>query len=198
MSGNRTKTGDESAIRPFRGGLAVLSGPSGSGKTSICSALLEDARVGLSISATTRRPRGGEQHGREYWFHDRAEFDRMVAAGEFVEWAEVYGNRYGTLRRPLEVAAQRADRLMLLDIDVQGAAQLRTRSIRHVSIFIAPPSTDVLEQRLAARKTDAPEVIAERLRWARVELEQAKLYDHVLVNDDLARTIAQARALLGL
>ncbi|MBM4013875.1 MAG: guanylate kinase [Planctomycetes bacterium] len=198
MSGNSTTPGGAPVPRPFRGGLVVLSGPSGSGKTSICSALLEDPRVDLSISATTRRPRGGEQHGREYWFHDRAEFDRMVAADEFVEWAEVYGNCYGTLRRPLEAAAQRTDRLMVLDIDVQGAAQLRQRSIRHVSIFIAPPSSEVLEQRLTARKTDAPKVIAERLRWARIELEQARLYDHVLVNDDLARTIAEARALLGL
>lgn len=183
---------------PFRGGLAVLSGPSGSGKTSICSALQQDPRVELSISATTRKPRPGEQHGREYWFYDRAEFERMVAAGEFIEWAQVYGNCYGTPKRPLEAASQRRERLMLLDIDVQGAAQLRKQGIAHVSIFIAPPSIEVLERRLAARRTDAPEVIAERLRWARQELAQAKAYDHVLVNDDLERTIAAAKAILGL
>jgi guanylate kinase len=198
MIGKRSDAVQAESRPPFRGGLAVLSGPSGSGKTSICTALLEDPRLHLSVSATTRRPRPGEQNGREYWFHDRSEFDRMVAAGEFVEWAEVYGNCYGTPRRPLEEAAKRTDRLMLLDIDVQGAAQLRRQSIPHVSIFIAPPSIDVLGQRLAARRTDAPEVIAERLRWARAELEQAKLYDHVLINDDLASTIARARVLLGL
>ncbi|MSR47093.1 MAG: guanylate kinase [Planctomycetes bacterium] len=198
MIDSRTAAGPPPGSTPFRGGLAVLSGPSGSGKTSICNALLEDPRVELSISATTRPARGGEQHGREYWFYSRAEFDRMVAAGDFVEWAQVYANCYGTPRRPLEEASRRTDRLMVLDIDVQGAAQLRKQAIRHVSIFIAPPSIDELKRRLAARRTDSPEVIAERLRWAEQELAQAGTYDHVIVNVDLAATIAAAKAILGL
>ncbi len=183
---------------PFRGGLAVLSGPSGAGKTSICKALLEDPRVVLSVSATTRAPRQGEVHGEDYWFYPVEQFRRMVDAGDFVEWAEVYGNFYGTPRRPLEDASRRTDRLMLLDIDVQGAAQLRKRSIVATFVFIAPPSLDALRARLQSRATDRPEVIESRLRWAQREMEQRQLYDHVLVNVDLAATIAEARRLLGL
>jgi guanylate kinase len=183
---------------PFRGGLAVLSGPSGAGKTSICKALLEDARVVLSVSATTRAPRSGEVDGEDYWFYSVEQFRRMVAAGDFVEWAEVYGNLYGTPRRPLEEASRRTDRLMLLDIDVQGAAQLRKQKIVATFIFIAPPSLEALGARLRARATDRSEVIDARLRWAQREMEQQRLYDHVLVNVDLAATIAQARGLLGL
>jgi guanylate kinase len=182
----------------FRGGLAVLSGPSGAGKTSICKALLEDPRVVLSVSATTRSPRSGEKDGVDYWFHSPEKFRAMVAAGEFIEWAEVYGNLYGTPRRPLEEACRRRDRLMLLDIDVQGAAQLRRQKLEAVFIFIAPPSLEELRVRLMARKTDRPEVIEKRLRWAQSEMEQQKLYDHVLVNVDFAATIAEARRLLGL
>jgi len=182
----------------FRGGLAVLSGPSGSGKTSICKALLEDPKVELSVSATTRRPRSGEVHGTDYWFHSVDEFRRMAAAGEFVEWAEVYGNLYGTPRRPLEAAAGRSDRLMLLDIDVQGAAQLRGRGIAATFLFIAPPSIEILRRRLDARGTDPPETIARRLAIAQREMEEQRLYDHVLVNERLDETIRAARSLLGL
>lgn len=186
------------APRPFRGGLAVLSGPSGSGKTSICKALLADPRVELSISATTRAPRKGEQDGVDYWFHDRAAFDQMIAAGAFVEWAEVYGNCYGTPKAPLERASRRSERLMLLDIDVQGAAQLRKQGIAATSIFIAPPSMAELRRRLGARATDRPEVIEQRLRWAESEMAQRESYDFVLVNELLDVTISAARALLGL
>ena len=183
---------------PFRGGLAVLSGPSGAGKTSICKALQEDPRVVLSVSATTRGKRPGEVDGEDYWFYSVEEFRRMRDAGEFVEWAEVYGNLYGTPRRPLEEASRRTDRLMLLDIDVQGAAQLRQRKIAATFLFVAPPSLDALRERLRARATDTPEVVEARLRWAEREMEQRRLYDHVLVNVDLAASIAEARRLLGL
>jgi guanylate kinase len=193
-----TESGRPIERQPFRGGLAVLSGPSGSGKTSICKALLEDPRVELSVSATTRPPRAGEKDGVDYWFHSRDEFDRMVREGGFVEWAQVYGNCYGTPKAPLVAAAKRADRLMVLDIDVQGAEQLRKQAIAHVSIFIAPPSMEELRRRLSARRTDAPEVIEQRLRWAEQEMAQRDHYDWVLVNRDLAATIAAARALLGL
>jgi guanylate kinase len=184
--------------RGFRGGLAVLSGPSGSGKTSICKSLLEDARVELSISATTRPARPGEQHGVDYWYYSIEEFRRMVAAGEFIEWAEVYGNLYGTPRRPLEAASKRTDRVMLLDIDVQGAAQLRKQGIAATFIFVAPPSLAELERRLTARATDSPEVVRRRLAVAAQEMAQLHLYDHVLENDTLDETIRAARAILGL
>lgn len=183
---------------PFTGGLAVLSGPSGSGKTSICKALLEDPRVDLSISATTRKPRPGEREGVDYWFHTPERFAELAAAGEFVEWARVYGNCYGTPRAPLVAAGSRRDRLLLLDIDVQGAAQLRAASIPARSIFVAPPSLAELRARLSARGTDAPEVVEQRLRVAEQEMEQRARYDHVVVNCDLAATIAAVRALLGL
>jgi guanylate kinase len=182
----------------FRGGLAVLSGPSGSGKTSICKALLEDPRVVLSISATTRRPRTGEKDGVDYWFYDQPTFLRMRDAGEFIEWAQVYGNLYGTPKKPLEEASRRTDRLMLLDIDVQGAAQLRKQGIAATYLFVAPPSMKVLEQRLTARATDPPDVIRRRLAVAEQEMLQRGLYDEVLVNEDLAATIRKAKSLLGL
>jgi len=187
-----------SARLPFRGGLAVLSGPSGSGKTSICKALLADPRVELSVSATTRAARPGEKDGEDYWFFSKEEFERRRAAGEFVEWAEVYGNLYGTLRAPLEVASRRNDRLMVLDIDVQGAEQLRKQNIRAGFIFIAPPSLEALRERLTTRATDRPEVVEKRLSWAREEMSKQHLYDHVLINRDLAATIAEAKRLLGL
>lgn len=190
--------GKGKGMAAFRGGLAVLSGPSGAGKTSICKALRQDPRVVLSVSATTRAPRTGEQDGVDYWFFAKEKFREMAAAGEFLEWAEVYGNLYGTPRRPLEEASRRRDRLMLLDIDVQGAAQLRSQKVEAIFLFIAPPSLDELRARLLARATDKPDVVENRLRWAAREMEQSKLYDHVLVNVDFATTIAEARRLLGL
>ncbi len=198
MSEFRAVKGATFPRQPFRGGLAVLSGPSGSGKTSICKALLRDPRVELSISATTRQPRVGEVDGVDYWFYSLARFEEMVAAGEFIEWARVYGNCYGTPRAPLAAASGRRDRLMLLDIDVQGAAQMRAQKIVALSIFIAPPSIEELSRRLALRRTDAPEVVAQRLLWAEQEMAQRERYDHVVVNSDLAATILAVQALLGL
>ena len=183
---------------PFRGGLAVLSGPSGSGKSTICKALLADPRCELSISGTTRAPRQGEQDGREYWFHSVEEFRRLESAGEFVESAQVYGNLYGTPRRPLEAASRRSDKLMLLDIDVQGAAQLRKLGIAATYLFIAPPSLDELRRRLIERQSDSPAVVARRLDEAAHEMKQKHLYDHVLINHRLDQTIAACRDLLGL
>ena len=144
---------------PFHGGLAVFSGPSGSGKTSICKALLEDPRLSLSVSATTRPPRPGDVDGVDYHFLSAERFQELLDEDGFVEWAEVYGHRYGTLRAPLVEASSWQDRLMLLDIDVQGAIQLRDQGIRAVFLFVAPPSLEVLRTRLEARGTDSPEVI---------------------------------------
>jgi len=182
----------------FRGGLAVFSGPSGSGKTSICRTLLEEPRLHLSVSATTRPPREGEVHGSDYWFYDEATFRRMIENGEFVEWAEVYGRLYGTPEVPLREAARDRERTMLLDIDVQGASQLRERGIEALFVFVAPPSLEVLRERLESRGSDDPEVIARRLTFAAGEMARQDLYDHVLVNQDLDATIASARGLLGL
>lgn len=198
MSEFRASAGASFPRQPFRGGLAVLSGPSGSGKTSICKALRRDPRVELSISATTRQPRVGEQHGVDYWFYSLAQFEQMVADGEFIEWARVYGNCYGTPRAPLAAASLRRDRLMLLDIDVQGAAQLRKQQIAALSIFVAPPSVEELRRRLALRRTDAPEVVEQRLRWAEQEMAQRASYDHVVLNEDLPATIHAVQSLLGL
>ena len=198
MSDLRPASSGRPSPSRFRGGLAVLSGPSGSGKTSIRKALLEDPRVTLSISATTRTPREGEKNGVDYWFHPRAEFERLARESAFVEWAEVYGNLYGTPRAPLVAAASRHDRLMLLDIDVQGAAQLRKQQIPATYVFVAPPTLQELRERLLKRGADRPEVIERRLAEAQREMAQQHLYDHVVVNRDLAQTIREVRVLLGL
>ena len=183
---------------PFRGGLAVFSGPSGSGKTSLCRNLLEDSRVHLSVSATTREPRAGEVDGVDYHFVDRSRFQQMVDEGALVEWAEVYGNCYGTPAEPLRRASGDRSRLMILDIDVQGALQLRRQGIEALFVFVAPPSMEVLERRLVQRGTDSPETIERRLRVAAEEMAGRKHYDHVLVNQDLDVIVREARGLLGL
>lgn len=176
--------------------LVVLSAPSGAGKTSISRALLS-SRPALrqSVSCTTREKRGGEVDGVDYHFVSRAEFDRMVACGAFAEWAEVHGNRYGTTRAAL-AAATAAGQDILLDIDVQGAAQIRASGLDAVFIFILPPSLDELRQRLAARDTDAPEVIARRLANAAGEIRESVHADFIVVNDRLAEAIARVEAIL--
>jgi guanylate kinase len=189
---------DRSGSRAFRGGLAVFSGPSGSGKTSICRALLADPRVSLSISATTRPPRVGERDGVDYHFYDRETFEGMLRDGEFVEWAEVYGFFYGTPRAPLLAAVGDERRLLVLDIDVQGVAQLRQQGVGGIYVFVAPPSLEVLRERLRRRGTDSEQVIERRLTSAASEMAHQHLYDHVLVNEDLDRTILRAREILGL
>lgn len=184
-------------LPPLRTGLAVFSGPSGSGKSSICEALLLDPRVHLSVSATTRAPRSHEQHGVHYYFYDVAQFLARRDRDEFVEWAQVYDHYYGTPIAPLRDAATDRSSMLLLDIDVQGAAQLRQRGVEGLYIFVAPPSLEVLRERLTRRGTDSPEVIERRLRSAQEEMARQDLYDHVLVNRDLRATIAAARELLG-
>ncbi len=176
--------------------LVVLSAPSGAGKTSISRALLS-SRPALrqSVSCTTREKRGGEVDGVDYHFVSRAEFDRMVACGAFAEWAEVHGNRYGTTRSALAEATA-AGQDILLDIDVQGAAQIRASGLDAVFIFILPPSLDELRQRLAARDTDAPEVIERRLANAAGEIRASVHADFIVVNDRLADAIARVEAIL--
>ena len=173
--------------RPFP---VVLSAPSGGGKSTIARALLAERKdVGYSISCTTRAPRSGEVDGVDYHFLPRAEFDQRVARGEFAEWAEVHGNRYGTLRREVEKVMGEG-RHVMLDIDVQGARQVVTAFPDAVTIFIVPPSVEVLVTRLVGRKSESAEALALRLRNARSELLEAERYQHVVVNVDLAHAVA--------
>jgi len=180
--------------------LFIISAPSGSGKSTLV-AQVRSLVEGLefSISYTTRSPRGSELDGREYYFISRERFERMIAAGEFLEWAEVFGNYYGTARTALE-HARAAGKDLLLDIDVQGAKQVMRRVGGTVSIFILPPSPRVLEMRLRNRSEaehmTSEEVIERRLQQARKELEQVWDYKYALVNDVLDQATAEMRAVV--
>jgi guanylate kinase len=163
----------------------IISAPSGSGKSTLVSHLMANVPgLMFSISYTTRQPRGAEIEGQNYRFVSRADFEAMIARGEFLEWAEVFGNYYGTHRGILEEARARGNDLVL-DIDVQGAGQLRCRIPGAVTIFILPPSRPVLEQRLRARGEDDEQVIQRRLRDAAGEIRNYNAYDYVLINRDL-------------
>ena len=163
----------------------IISAPSGSGKSTLVARLLHEVEnLNFSVSYTTRKPRGNEVDGAAYHFIDREEFERRIAAGEFLEYAEVFGNYYGTHSSALRSAeADRRD--LVLDIDVQGAAQLKKRIPDAVSIFVLAPSREVLEMRLRARSQDKEEVIRRRLADAAKEIGNWNLYDYVLVNNDL-------------
>jgi len=164
------------------GNLFVVAAPSGAGKSSLVNALLElDSHLSVSISHTTRPPRGQEQHGREYWFISPDEFAGMVERSEFFEWAEVHGNRYGTSRLGIE-ARLMAGEDVVLEIDWQGALQIKQLFPFAVLLFILPPSWSELEQRLRRRGEDQPEVITTRLANARVEVDQARHFDYVIIN----------------
>ena len=179
-----------------RGSIVIISAPSGSGKSTLVQRLL--ARMpGLrfSISYTTRPPRRGEKHGRDYFFVSRRKFQRMVAARELVEWARVFGHFYGTSRRQLR-EAQDAGQDILLDIDVQGHRQVRRRLPEAVSIFVLPPSFRELERRLRQRHSDAPEVIARRLNDARKEIRHWPEYDYLVVNDRLSKAARALQAIV--
>lgn len=180
-----------------QGRMVVISGPSGSGKSTICKRLLEDPRVRFSVSATTRSPRPGEVDGRDYFFLTRTEFRRRVAAGDFFEHAEVHGNMYGTLRKPVQEALA-TGLVSLLEIDVQGANQLRALGEPGLYLFIAPPDFEELRRRLVARNTEKPEVLERRLHKAEDEWRERVKYDHVVVNDDLERAVSEVRRLIGL
>jgi guanylate kinase len=164
------------------GNLFVVAAPSGAGKSSLVKALLElDAHLDVSVSHTTRQPRGQEQDGREYWFIDKAQFQRMVAAGDFFEWAEVHGNLYGTSRRAIEDRLARGEDVVL-EIDWQGALQIKKLFAHAVLIFILPPSWAELQQRLTRRGEDGADVIATRMQNARIEVAQARHFDFVIIN----------------
>jgi len=180
-----------------RGTMLVISGPSGSGKTSICKRLLEDPRVEFSVSTTTRAPRSGEVNGRDYHFVTPETFRGEIERGGFIEHAEVHGNMYGTPREPIRRAIE-AGKVYLLEIDVQGALQLKALNEPGLHIFIAPPDMEELRRRLVGRATDAPEVIERRLKKAEDEYRERVKYDHVVINDDLERAVAEVSGLAGL
>jgi guanylate kinase len=176
------------------GKIVVISGPSGSGKTSVCQRLIEgDARFVPSVSATTRAPRAGEVEGAHYHFLSDDEFRRRIAAGGFLEWAEVYGRLYGTPREAVERRVA-AGKVVVLNIDVQGAARLREQALDAIYVFLKPPSPAELERRLRGRRTDDDEVIARRLAVAAFEMAEAARYDRIVINDDLGRAAAEVRA----
>jgi len=176
--------------------LYVVSAPSGGGKTSLVNALLErDSSVALSISHTTRAPRPGEIDGVHYYFVDEATFDRLAAQGAFLEHARVFGYRYGTGRESVE--AQLAKGLdVLLDIDWQGARQIRESFPAVRSIFILPPSLDELRRRLVGRGQDSPEVIERRMDAARAEISHAGEFDFLIVNDEFEAALADLHAII--
>jgi guanylate kinase len=171
----------------------IISAPSGSGKSTMVSRLMKDVPgLRFSVSYTTRAPRGHEQSGTSYHFISREDFEQRIARGEFLEYAEVFGNYYGTHRSELEIAS-RAGQDLILDIDVQGAGQLKSRLPDAVMIFVLAPSRQILEQRLRARGEDADSVIERRLSDAAREIRNYPAYDYVVINQDLeesARTLA--------
>jgi guanylate kinase len=179
-----------------RGFPLVLAAPSGAGKTTIARALVEvDPRFVFSVSVTTRAARPGEREGVDYTYVDRATFDGMIERGELCEWAEVHGNRYGTPFENVESAAIRGQ-YVVLDIDVQGARQIRQRLEAAVLVFIFPPSAEALLRRLTGRGTEGGEEVARRLRNARRELAAASEFDYVVVNDDLESAVEQVREIV--
>lgn len=179
-----------------RGTLFVVSSPSGGGKGTLIRRVLEVVEnLSYSVSYTTRGPRPTEVNGREYFFVDRAEFDEMVAGGEFLEWACVHGNYYGTSKRQIaERTAAGID--IVLEVDVQGAASVRQLLMDSVSVFILPPSYELLKERLCARGTDTPESLALRMRNAPEELRQYSSFDYVIINDEIERAVAQLASII--
>ena len=174
----------------------IISAPSGSGKSTLVARLLNEVEgLTFSVSCTTRAPRGNEVSGQAYDFIDRTEFERRIQAGEFLEHAEVFGNYYGTHRSALESARQQGKDLVL-DIDVQGAAQLKKRIPDAVTTFVLAPSREILEQRLRSRSQDSDAVIRRRLDNAAREIRNYSLYDYVLVNEDLELAVESLKAIV--
>jgi guanylate kinase len=178
------------------GTLFVVSSPSGGGKGTLIRRVLDTVpNLSYSVSYTTRTPRNGEVHGREYFFVNRETFEAMVRANEFLEWALVHGNLYGTARQQvaLETAAGTD---IVLEVDVQGAASIRNLTMDTVSVFILPPSYEILRRRLVARGTDSPEQLALRMKNAPEELRQYSSFDYVIINDDVERAAHQLASII--
>jgi len=180
----------------YPGNLFVVAAPSGAGKSSLVKALLElDSHVQLSVSHTTRAPRGQEKHGREYFFVSEQEFDAMVQANAFVEWAHVHNHRYGTSKKAIEERmAQGAD--VVLEIDFQGALQIKSVFANAVTIFVLPPSWEELRSRLERRGEDTQQVIETRLKNAAVEMAQVHQFDFVIINELFDRALFDLKAIV--
>lgn len=179
-----------------KGLLAVISAPSGGGKGTILKELFaRDENLRLSVSATTRAPRPGEEHGKQYYFLSRKEFEELIAQGKMLEHAEYVGNYYGTPRDPVEEWLSQG-RDVVLEIEVQGGAQVKKLMPECVSIFILPPSMKVLGERLRGRGTEAEETVQKRLATARQEIPQAKEYDYLVFNDRLEDAVKDILAIL--
>jgi guanylate kinase len=174
----------------------VLAAPSGTGKTTLSRRLVDGStRYVFSTTATTRPPREGETDGVDYHFVSRADFERRIAVGDFVEWAEVHGRLYGTPRREIEAAARRGENLVL-DIDVQGARQLRESVPEAKLIFVLPPSLGIMMRRLIGRGTESPADVARRLQSALLELQAAPDFDYLVINDDLDECLGTIRSIV--
>jgi guanylate kinase len=179
-----------------RGTLVVISAPSGAGKTTIAREIMKrNALLEFSVSATTRPKRAGEVEGRDYYFLTAEEVGRSVAADEFVEWEEVYGYYYGTLKKEVE-RALRAGRSVVFDVDVNGGISIKRHYPEAVLIFVAPPSMDVLKERLVKRRTENDETLQKRLDRVPMELEKGRLFDYQVVNDVLERAITAVQKIV--
>ena len=194
---NRSRTSSER--KP--GLLFVVAAPSGAGKTSLCRALLArlekdgDPELRWSCSYTTRKPRAGEENGRDYFFVDDATFDKMIAANDFVEWAHVHGKRYGTSRSYLDQAREQGVDL-LLEIDIQGARSLKDQKLDARFVFVLPPSWSVLESRLRGRGTEAEAEVLRRLTTAKKEMLEWDWFHYIIVNDSFDRAVDRLRAIV--
>jgi guanylate kinase len=178
------------------GKIVVVAAPSGAGKTSIAREILRThPAMRFSVSATTRPKREGEQHGKDYFFLTKEEFKSRLAAGEFVEWEEIYGNYYGTLQCEVDAALARGMQI-LFDVDVKGALSIKQKYPQALLIFISPPSLAVLEERLRGRHTENAETLARRMERVPMEMAQAPKFDRVVINDTLDRAIAEVQEIV--
>jgi len=176
--------------------LFVVTGASGTGKTTLCRAMLKIfPHLHFSVSYTTRPRRAGDINGKDYYFVSAEEFQKMIQGGAFAEWAEIYGQRYGTSKMILEKVREEGQDV-ILDIDGQGARQLRDKDLRGIFIFILPPSWAELKQRLSGRKTEGKAALEERLRKARAEMVEARWYDYIIVNDILEKAQEHLKAVI--
>jgi len=183
--------------RAFKSCLFILSAPSGAGKTTLCDAIRDlFPDIVYSISTITRQPRKGEKHAVDYYFIDKRKFEKKIKDNQWAEWAEVYGNYYGTSAEYIDRQLSKG-RSILLDIDIEGTKKILNRYPDSITIFIMPPSLEVLKERLDKRGTDSEQVINKRIKNAAAEISQRTLYQHIVINDNLTDTIEQLTAIIN-